>query len=116
MKHTGEKAVRKSVPGPGAVKLPRRRSGTVASQEVKRYQSTTERLIPRASFRRLVREVAQDFKCDLRFTKDGMLAFQDASEVFIIQMMRDANEIALHAQRNTLMMSDFKLMTRVKKF
>lgn len=52
-------------------KLRRYRPGTIALKEIRRYQRTTELLIPRLSFQRLVREIAQD-------VKDGML-FQAAA-------------------------------------
>jgi histone H3 len=37
-------------------------SGTVALREIRRYQKSTELLIRKLPFQRLVREIAQDFK------------------------------------------------------
>ena len=50
----------------GGVKKPHRfRPGTVALREIRRYQKSTELLIRKLPFQRLVREIAQDFKvCD----------------------------------------------------
>ena len=45
----------------------RYRPGTVALREIRRYQKSTELLIRKLPFARLVREIAQDFKTDLRF-------------------------------------------------
>ncbi|CAI9555309.1 unnamed protein product, partial [Staurois parvus] len=45
----------------------RYRPGTVALREIRRYQKSTELLIRKLPFQRLVREIAQDFKTDLRF-------------------------------------------------
>ncbi|CAC5390016.1 H2A [Mytilus coruscus] len=58
----------KSAPATGGVKKPHRyRPGTVALREIRRYQKSTELLIRKLPFQRLVREIAQDFKTDLRF-------------------------------------------------
>lgn len=47
----------------GSVKKPHRfRPGTVALREIRRYQKSTELLIRKLPFQRLVREIAQDFK------------------------------------------------------
>ena len=55
----------KSAPATGGVKKPHRyRPGTVALREIRRYQKSTELLIRKMPFQRLVREIAQDFKTD----------------------------------------------------
>ena len=67
-KQLATKAARKSAPATGGVKKPHRyRPGTVALREIRRYQKTTELLLRKMPFQRLVREIAQDFKTDLRF-------------------------------------------------
>ncbi|XP_026017097.1 histone H3-like [Astatotilapia calliptera] len=69
-KQLATKAVRKSAPATGGVKKPYRyRPGTVALREIRRYQKSTELLIRKLPFQRLVREIAQDFKTDLRFQR-----------------------------------------------
>uniref|UniRef100_A0A8C4LET8 Histone H3 n=1 Tax=Equus asinus asinus TaxID=83772 RepID=A0A8C4LET8_EQUAS len=65
-KQLATKAARKSAPATGGVKKPHRyRPGTVALREIRRYQKSTELLIRKLPFQRLVREIAQDFKTDL---------------------------------------------------
>ena len=55
------KAARKSAPATGGVKKPHRyRPGTVALREIRRYQKSTELLLRKLPFQRLVREIAQD--------------------------------------------------------
>eukprot|EP00955_Chlamydomonas_euryale_P111569 366074-Chlamydomonas_euryale.AAC.20 len=67
-KQLATKAARKSAPATGGVKKPHRyRPGTVALREIRKYQKSTELLIRKLPFQRLVREIAQDFKTDLRF-------------------------------------------------
>src|ERR1700709_795456 len=71
------KAARKSAPATGGVKKPHRyRPGTVALREIRRYQKSTELLIRKLPFQRLVREIAQDFKSDLRFPTYPLGALQ----------------------------------------
>ncbi|CAI7920482.1 unnamed protein product [Closterium sp. NIES-53] len=65
-KQLATKAARKSAPATGGVKKPHRyRPGTVALREIRKYQKSTELLIRKLPFQRLVREIAQDFKTDL---------------------------------------------------
>jgi len=74
------KAARKSAPAAGGVKKPHRyRPGTVALREIRRYQKSTELLIRKLPFQRLVREIAQDFKTDLRFQSSAVMALQGPS-------------------------------------
>ena len=56
----------------------------VALREIKRYQTSTDLLIRRLPFARLCREIAQDFKTDLRFQKSTLAALQEASEYFLV--------------------------------
>lgn len=81
-KQLATKAARKSAPATGGIKKPHRfRPGTVALREIRRYQKSTELLIRKLPFQRLVREIAQDFKTDLRFQTSAVLALQEACEV-----------------------------------
>ncbi|KAF5925115.1 hypothetical protein HPG69_008792 [Diceros bicornis minor] len=78
-KQLATKAARKSAPATGGVKKPHRyRPGTVALREIRRYQKSTELLIRKLPFQRLVREIAQDFKTDLRFQSSAVMALQEA--------------------------------------
>uniref|UniRef100_A0A3Q1BDQ0 Histone H3 n=1 Tax=Amphiprion ocellaris TaxID=80972 RepID=A0A3Q1BDQ0_AMPOC len=57
-KQLATKAARKSAPATGGVKKPHRyRPGTVALREIRRYQKSTELLIRKLPFQRLVREI-----------------------------------------------------------
>src|ERR1700679_3937093 len=85
-KQLATKAARKSAAGTqGGVKKPHRyRPGTVALREIRRYQKSTDLLIRKLPFQRLVREIAQDFKNDLRFQSTAILALQEASEAYLV--------------------------------
>uniref|UniRef100_A0A8C9DNI8 Histone H3 n=1 Tax=Prolemur simus TaxID=1328070 RepID=A0A8C9DNI8_PROSS len=81
-KQLATKAARKSAPATGGVKKPHRyRPGTVALREIRRYQKSTELLIRKLPFQRLVREIAQDFKTDLRFQNYGGLHYSLGGDV-----------------------------------
>ena len=72
------------------VKKPHRyRPGTVALREIRRYQKSTELLIRKLPFQRLVREIAQDFKTDLRFQSSAVMALQEASEAYLVGLFED---------------------------
>ena len=88
-KQLATKAARKSAPATGGVKKPHRyRPGTVALREIRRYQKSTELLIRKLPFQRLVREIAQDFKTDLRFQSSAVVALQEASEAYVRAALR----------------------------
>ncbi|CAK1587705.1 unnamed protein product [Parnassius mnemosyne] len=84
-KQLATKAARKSAPATGGVKKPHRyRPGTVALREIRSYQKSTELLIHKLPFQRLVRGIAQDFKTDLRFQSSAVMALQEASESYLV--------------------------------
>ena len=108
-------AARKSAPTAGGVKKPHRyRPGTVALREIRKYQKSTELLIRKAPFQRLVREIAQDFKTDLRFQSTAVLALQEASEAYLVGLFEDTNLCAIHAKRVTIMPKDNQLARRIR--
>ncbi|XP_059530511.1 uncharacterized protein LOC132220873 [Myotis daubentonii] len=91
-KQLATKAARKSAPATGGVKKPHRyRPGTVALREIRRYQKSTELLIRKLPFQRLVREIAQDFKTDLRFQSSAVMALQEACEAYLVGLFEDTN-------------------------
>eukprot|EP01083_Nonionella_stella_P042623 115067_1 len=98
-------------------KVRRNRPGTVALREIRRFQKTTELLIRKAPFSRLVREVSLNFtrhNSALRFTASAMLALQEAVEYYIVGLMEDANLCAIHAKRVTIMPRDLQLARRIR--
>jgi len=114
-KQLATKAARKSAPATGGVKKPHRyRPGTVALREIRRYQKSTELLIRKLPFQRLVREIAQDFKSDLRFQGSAVLALQEAAEAYLVGLFEDTNLCAIHAKRVTIMPKDIQLARRIR--
>ena len=114
-KQIASKAARKTAPSMGGIKKPHRyRPGTVALREIKRYQKSTELLIRKLPFQRVVREVAQEYKSDLRFQSNAVLALQEACESYIVGLFEDTNLCAIHAKRVTIMPKDMQLARRIR--
>jgi histone H3 len=99
----------------GAIKKTHRyRPGTVALREIRRYQKSSELLIRKLPFQRLVKEIAQDFKADLRFQSSAILALQEAAEAYLVALFEDTNLCAIHAGRVTIMSKDMRLARRIR--
>mmetsp|Transcript_14692 Transcript_14692/g.22932 ORF Transcript_14692/g.22932 Transcript_14692/m.22932 type:complete len:140 (-) Transcript_14692:17-436(-) len=126
-KSTGGKAPRKSVASKaarkqstsasasGGIKKPHRfKPGTVALREIRRFQKSTELLIRKLPFQRLVREIAQEFKTDLRFQSSAISALQEAAEAYLVGLFEDTNLCAIHAKRVTIMPKDIQLARRIR--
>jgi len=115
-KQLATKAVRKStVIGAGGVKKPHRyRPGTVALREIRRYQKSTDLLIRKAPFQRLVREIAQDLRPGLKFQTSTIVALQEAAEAYLVDLFEDTNLCAIHAKRVTIMPQDIQLARRIR--
>ena len=96
------------------VKPHKYRAGTAALQDIRHFQKTTALLIRKLPFQRLVREIAQDFKTDLRFQSAVILCLQEAAEAYLVRLFDDANLCAIHARRVTIMPKDILLARRIR--
>ena len=109
------KAARLSTASVGGVKKPHRyRPGTVALREIRRYQKTTDLLIRKMPFQRLVREIGQDFKADMRCSGSSILAFQEAAEAYLVGLFEDTQLCSIHGRRVTIMPKDIALARRIR--
>ncbi len=111
-----KRAARKMAPATtGGVKKPHRfRPGTVALREIRRYQKSTELLIRKLPFQRLIREISQEFKTDLRFQSSSIYALQEATEAYLVGLFEDTNLCAIHAKRVTIMPRDIQIARRLR--
>ena len=99
----------------GGLKKPRRyRPGTVSLREIRKYQKSTELLIRKIPFQRLVKEVCQGINKELRFQSTAILALQEASEDYLVKMFNQINLCAIHAGRVTVQTKDIALWRRMK--
>jgi len=108
---------------PGAVKKKHRyRPGTVALREIRRYQKSTDLLIRKAPFQRLVREIMEKLNAEsevegkpMRVQSTAILALQEApAEAYLIGLFEDTNLCAIHAKRVTIMPKDLRLARRIR--
>lgn len=100
--------------GKGTKRRQRWRPGTVALREVRKYQTSTDFLIARAPFRRLVRETVSTLKDTIRMRSTALEAIQDATESYIVSVLNDANLCTIHAKRVTLFPKDLQLALRLR--
>jgi histone H3 len=98
----------------GAKKQHRFRPGTVALREIRKYQKSTDLLIRKLPFQRLVHEIASSFRGDLRFQSSAIAALQEASEVYLVGLFEDTKLCAIHANRVTIMERDVQLAQRIR--
>lgn len=98
-----------------SVKKPHRyRPGTIALREIRKYQKSTDLLMPRRPFQRLVREIAGELKNEIRFQSSALMALQEGAEAYIIGLFEDTNLCAIHANRQTIMVRDIHLARRIR--
>ncbi|KAG8161500.1 hypothetical protein KVR01_008487 [Diaporthe batatas] len=95
----------------------RYRPGTRALREIRQYQRTTDLLLLKLPFARLVREVAMSFRPiggEFRWQSQAIQALQEAAEAFLVHLFEDVNLCAIHAKRVTIMQSDIQLARRIR--
>lgn len=105
--HTGEETTttmkkRKLVPGQAALR------------EIKRYQKTGELLLPKASVKRLVKEIGGEYYPDIRFQADAIDAIQEAAENHLVGVFEDTMLCCIHAKRVEIKPSDMQLTMRIR--
>jgi histone H3/H4 len=100
----------------GERKKRRFRPGTRVLQEIRRLQRTTETLVPRIHFSRVIRDVAMSIigGQQLRWASEALEAVQTATEAYLIGLFEDANLCAIHAKRVTIMVKDIFLARRIR--
>ena len=92
----------------------RYRPGHLALQEICHYQKRTILLIRKLPFQRLIRELVQKFKVDVRFRSSTLMALQEAAEAYLVRLFEDTNLCAIHVKRVTIMPKDIQLARRIR--
>ena len=124
-KFPASKLLRKGIKSAGGIGKPRGyRPSLVALREIRRYQSSTENLIKRTPFQRLIREISQEYRIQpngpgtpsvqVRFQSTAIAALQEAAENYIVGLFEDVNLLAIHARRVTIMPRDIRLALRIR--
>ncbi|XP_041759123.2 histone H3-like centromeric protein A isoform X2 [Coregonus clupeaformis] len=102
-------------PAPSPRKKRKFRPGTRALMEIRKYQKSTDLLLRKGPFARLVREVCQTYSRDfMRWQVYALLALQEAAEAFLVLLFSDAYLCTIHAKRVTLFPRDIQLARRIR--
>ncbi|KAI1812855.1 histone H3-like centromeric protein cse-4 [Poronia punctata] len=102
------------------IPYPKRRRykpGTLALKEIRRMQSSTDLLIRKLPFSRVVREIALSIRPKdegMRWQSQAIAALQEAAEAFLVHLFEDTNLCAIHAKRVTIMQKDIQLARRIR--
>ena len=105
-----QKAARKGKTGYTEQKKKQRlRPGMVALREIRRYQKSTELLIRKLPFQRLIQEIIFEHKQDYWLAPAAAGALQEAVEAYLVGLFEDTNLCAIHAKRVTIMPKDIQL-------
>lgn len=93
----------------------KRKAATNAIREIRKEQKSTSNIIPTAPFQRLVQEVSQGYKSNLRIKSEAYAALQAACEDHIIELFRKSNQCAIHEKRETIQPKDMLLALKMNQ-
>ncbi|CAM4564602.1 unnamed protein product [Lepidochelys kempii] len=99
------------------VRLRRRyRPGQRALLEIRKFQKSTNLLISKLPFSRVVREICLMYTrgVDFRWQAMALLALQEAAEAFLVRLLEDSYLCSIHAKRVTLFPKDIQLARRIR--
>ena len=65
--------------------------------DIRKYQKGTELLIRKLPFQRLVKEISQQYRFELRWQSHAIMALQEAAEAFLVSLFEDTNLYAPRA-------------------
>ena len=109
----------------GGIKKPHRyRPGLLALQEIRRYQQSTESLIWKTPFNKLIKEISQEYRIcpegpgtpsvQVCFQLTALAALQEGTENYLVGLFEDVNLLAIRAKRVTAMPCDIQLALRIR--
>merc|ERR1719350_1192661 len=110
-----KQTARKSTGPPASPGKKKFRPGTRALMEIRKFQKSTNLLIPKLPFSRVIREVCSKIcAADLRFQSAAIMALQEAAEAYLVTLFEDTLLCAIHAKRVTVMPKDMQLARRIR--
>ena len=118
------KLIRQNKSSTGGIKKPHRyHPGLLALREIRRYQQSTDCLIKRTPFNKLIKEISQEYRVcpdgpgtpsvQVRFQSMALAALQEAAENFLVGLFEDVNLLAVHAKKITVMPCVIRLALRI---
>ena len=123
-KHLLHKLIMQNKSTTGGIKKPHRyHLGLLALREIHRYQQSTDCLIKRTPFNKLIKEISQEYRVcpggpgtpsvQVRFQSTALAALWQAAENILVGLFEDVNLLAVHAKRVTMMPHDIRLALRM---
>ncbi|KAF7909025.1 hypothetical protein BELL_0991g00010 [Botrytis elliptica] len=112
------KSARKAPVPSTPLKVGKRRvkQGTKALREIRRYQKTTDLLVQKLPFSRLVKEIGQDIRPGgMRWERSAINALQESAEAFLETHFELLLKCAIHAKRVTITEKDSKFLLNLLK-
>jgi histone H3/H4 len=96
-------------------------SYVAALAAIRKFQSSTETLIPRRSFQRLVREIGVDIlktmpplhktaPDEYHWQRQALEALQESTKMYLVQLFEDTQLVAIHAGCITIHPRDMQLI------
>ena len=93
------------------------KKGERALREIRAYQGSTDLLLRRLPFARLVREIQMTMsRVPYRWQGSAILALQEAAEAHLVGLFEDCNLCAIHGKRVTIMPKDMQLARRIRGY
>ncbi|XP_046577991.1 histone H3.3-like [Haliotis rubra] len=93
----------------------RYRPGTKALMEIRKFQKSTDLLIRKLPFSRVVREIASNiYREPLNWQATAIMALQEAAEAYLVYLFEDSLMCSIHAKRVTIMPKDMWLARRLR--
>ena len=119
MKEENAKTVKRVEKVKGKVKEVKKESkkrgwGMKDLKEIRRFQLLTKLLVQRLPFQRLVKELIQVRREDLKVQGLAVKALQEAGEAFLVGLLKQANLCAVHAKCVTIMPKDIQLARQIR--
>ena len=123
-KHILHKSIKHSTTG-GIKKPYRYCPGLLALREIRRYQQTTDSLIRRTPFNKLIKEISQEYRIcpggpgtpsvQVHFQSTALATLQEAAENYLVGLFEDVNILAIHAKRVTVMPHEYQFSSVNKR-
>lgn len=93
----------------GPIRRFKYKNGDRAQADVIKLQNTTDLLLPKASFKRLVKDIAHGFQCDIRVSSNAIQVLQEAAEAHVVSLLKCTQKVASNSKRDIIKVSDMTL-------
>lgn len=89
--------------------------GTVALREIRREQKSTQTMLQRTPFIRMVRRITAKYGETMKFSRSAMCALQEMTEDYIVSRLRNAHNLAIYTNRKSLKANDLDMCASLQK-